>query len=253
MTLPIDDAESLALHDGAHERLQVRRVDAVAQVVEGLGERRAHALLLEREAHLLPQRAAEAVGAHLQRGREADAGLEAHDELVDEVRDLALDLGGSRCPPGADEVSGSIQPQTASSRRAPTRTEAAMGYEHAERRQQSRRQDAVAEDRAGDRGVHAGADQERRRLRLAAGADALRRPRSPSRAAASRCAPRCRRPSGTSDGSRALRSRRRPSVARGARRRAPPRERSRSRTSAATARPQKSEARSASRSMAPRP
>ena len=86
------DAEALALDDGAHERLQVRRVDPLAQVLQRFRERRAHALLLEREAHLLAQRALEPVVARLQRRREADARLEAHDELIDEVRGLALDL-----------------------------------------------------------------------------------------------------------------------------------------------------------------
>ena len=87
------DAHRLALGDRAREHAYAGRVDAGEQVLERLDERQAHVLLLQRQPNL-GRRAARgsSPAGETERLREAEAGLERHDEEVDQVGKAALDL-----------------------------------------------------------------------------------------------------------------------------------------------------------------
>ena len=62
------------------------------QVLERLDERQAHVLLLQRQPDLGGERLLDLRRREPQRLREAEAGLERHDEEVDQVGKPALDL-----------------------------------------------------------------------------------------------------------------------------------------------------------------
>ena len=86
------DAHRLALGDRAREHPHAGRVDAAEEVLERLDEREAHVLLLQRQAHLAGERLLDLRRGEPQRLREAEACLERHDDEVDQVGQVLLDL-----------------------------------------------------------------------------------------------------------------------------------------------------------------
>src|SRR4051812_7780488 len=125
-------------------------------MLERFRERRSHALLLKRKAHLIPQGTTETIRGGLQRGREADARLEAHDDLIDEVRSLALDLDGALRRPTTD-VRHREGPAADREEAGQGNAEEDVGtHQYSEPREHRCPQHTVAQDGPNRGGVHPG-------------------------------------------------------------------------------------------------
>ncbi len=67
------------------------RLGARVEVAERILVGEAHVLLLQRQPHLLAERATDPVGCESHGAGEAEAGLDRDDEQIDEIRQLVLD------------------------------------------------------------------------------------------------------------------------------------------------------------------
>ena len=106
-TWAIGDAEGVGLHHGADEGADVGDVGALAQRAQRVGAALADLHLAQHAGELLGQRALGVAGHLLDRGVEAEAGLDADGEQVDGVGEVALQLlGRARGPAGRGTGSG---------------------------------------------------------------------------------------------------------------------------------------------------
>ena len=85
------DAEQLALHHRARERLDRRSRAAADHVLERLDRREAHPLLLEHDPQLVAERSLHPLAGELERGAEAESRLDRDDEQVDQLGHAAID------------------------------------------------------------------------------------------------------------------------------------------------------------------
>ena len=106
------DAERLALADRAHERAHaVACPTRSSMFASDLVGRQAHGLLLHRQAQLVAERAAEALGRDLHRAGEAEAGLDRDHEQVHELGQLVVDpLQAGARPAPHEGQRAAIQP-----------------------------------------------------------------------------------------------------------------------------------------------
>ena len=101
----------------ADEDPHVRGVGAAAEALDRLTDREAHPLLLEREPKLLAERVGHALGRDPHRREDSEAGLDRHDEEVDHVRHLLVDLLHPVTPLELDVVGANHPPTPAATAR----------------------------------------------------------------------------------------------------------------------------------------
>ena len=131
------------------------------EVLERLDERQAHVLLLQGEPDLGGERLLIFVGGEAQRLREAQAGLERHDQEVDQVGQRFARSGrGASAHASRRSNIGRTQPSTAAPMVAEERAARAAAGERREPEREERAGDGAEELRAeealGRRVVHPG-------------------------------------------------------------------------------------------------